>query len=106
MAGRVGSLAALPEDATVEDEHLADNARAGGRGGAAGGSGGSGAGEDAAGDSRIELEELEIGEQIGAGAFSKVYRGRYHGMEVAIKKQVMPDKGAEKYLWAELSVLR
>lgn len=53
----------------------------------------------------LELAELELKEQIGSGAFSKVYRGMYKGQEVAVK--TMPvDKDAAKYLESELAILK
>jgi hypothetical protein len=86
-----GTLAALPEDAEVDDDRLPSQFAAGGA---------------AVADSMIPLDQLEILEQIGEGAFSKVYRGRLRGNEVAVKKQVMAEKDAEKYLYSELAILK
>ncbi|XP_062220266.1 probable serine/threonine-protein kinase SIS8 isoform X3 [Phragmites australis] len=39
----------------------------------------------------IQWEEIAIGERIGLGSFGEVYRGDWHGTEVAVKKFLQQD---------------
>uniref|UniRef100_J3LH04 non-specific serine/threonine protein kinase n=1 Tax=Oryza brachyantha TaxID=4533 RepID=J3LH04_ORYBR len=39
----------------------------------------------------IQWEEITIGERIGLGSFGEVYRGEWHGTEVAVKKFLQQD---------------
>jgi len=39
----------------------------------------------------MQLEEIAIGERIGLGSFGEVYRGEWHGTEVAVKKFLQQD---------------
>ncbi|KAG2653961.1 hypothetical protein PVAP13_1NG417600 [Panicum virgatum] len=39
----------------------------------------------------IQWEEIAIGERIGLGSFGEVYRGEWHGTEVAVKKFLQQD---------------
>ncbi|KAL6635109.1 hypothetical protein ACP70R_027780 [Stipagrostis hirtigluma subsp. patula] len=39
----------------------------------------------------IQWEEIDIGERIGLGSFGEVYRGDWHGTEVAVKKFLQQD---------------
>ncbi|CAM9099951.1 unnamed protein product [Phaeothamnion confervicola] len=57
-------------------------------------------------DFYLNLEDVQIGPQIGQGAFSKVYLGRYFGELVAVKKQARAERDLEAYLLRELSVLK
>lgn len=56
----------------------------------------------------LPRSEIEVQEKIGKGAFSEVFRGKYKGVEVAIKRVLVhdeKDKDAEKYLHTELAIL-
>ena len=55
----------------------------------------------------IRFSELEIGVRIGSGAFSTVFRGKYHSNDVAVKRQPLKsgDEIQEKYLMSELEIL-
>ncbi len=51
--------------------------------------------------------DIELGKEIGRGAFSVVYRGRLNGLDVAVKKmRHAQDKESEKYLQTELAILQ
>ncbi|TVU28493.1 hypothetical protein EJB05_20012 [Eragrostis curvula] len=39
----------------------------------------------------MQWEEIDIGERIGLGSFGEVYRGEWHGTEVAVKKFLQQD---------------
>ncbi|CAD6337126.1 unnamed protein product [Miscanthus lutarioriparius] len=39
----------------------------------------------------IQWEELTLGERVGLGCFGEVYRGEWHGTEVAVKKFLQQD---------------
>ncbi|KAG8076154.1 hypothetical protein GUJ93_ZPchr0006g44734 [Zizania palustris] len=39
----------------------------------------------------IQWEEITLGERVGLGSFGEVYRGDWHGTEVAVKKFVQQD---------------
>jgi serine/threonine protein kinase len=54
----------------------------------------------------VDMKDVVIGPQIGAGEFSKVYIGSYFGDLVAIKKQSRVLEGLETYLLRELTILR
>lgn len=57
-------------------------------------------------DSLLSLSSLSLGEEIGHGAFSKVYRGEFAGATVAVKKMAMTGKDAVKYLETEVALLK
>ncbi|KAM0829710.1 hypothetical protein ACQ4PT_066712 [Festuca glaucescens] len=46
---------------------------------------------DQVADFEMQLEEIAIGERIGLGSFGEVYRGEWHGTEVAVKKFLQQD---------------
>jgi hypothetical protein len=65
------------------------------------------ASSDSSVDTPLDFADLEIGKEIGRGAFSRVYVGTYRGCEaVAIKKITLAAKDAEKYLMSELGILK
>jgi serine/threonine protein kinase len=66
----------------------------------------SGGGEAGVSDTPLDYSDLEIGREIGRGAFSRVYVGSYKGHAVAIKKMSLQGKDAEKYLMTELGILK
>ena len=53
----------------------------------------------------LSLAELEIGDEIGHGAFSHVFRGRYRGADCAIKKIVVPQADLNRHLVSEIALL-
>jgi serine/threonine protein kinase len=53
----------------------------------------------------IELAELAFGDEIGHGAFSRVYRGGLRGGVVAIKKITVPRRDLDRHLAGELALL-
>eukprot|EP00903_Cladosiphon_okamuranus_P018790 g17286.t1 len=57
-------------------------------------------------DFYLNMDDVDIGPQIGQGAFSKVYLGRYLGELVAVKKQARREADLEAYLMRELAVLK
>lgn len=58
-------------------------------------------------DFYLSLNDVEMGAQIGQGAFSKVYIARHMGELVAVKKQHRTGQNSqEDYLLRELSVLK
>jgi len=57
----------------------------------------------------IRQEELKIGDKIGEGAFSDVYKGVYYGTTVAVKKMdvdLLDNKFTEKFVLRELAMLK
>jgi serine/threonine protein kinase len=54
---------------------------------------------------KIDFNDLKIGDEIGRGAFSTVYRGLYRGESVAIKKIALTGKDADKSLTSEVALL-
>ena len=54
----------------------------------------------------IPRSSFTVDEEIGRGAFSKVYKGTYRGVPVAIKKQTISEENPEKYLMTELGILQ
>ena len=40
----------------------------------------------------IAVDDLKLGDEIGAGNFSKVYKGVWRGRDVAIKRQQLPEQ--------------
>lgn len=56
-------------------------------------------------DYDLDLKKLVVGELLGKGNFSKVFKGLYKGNIVAIKKCVI-EEGWVKYVKGELSILR
>ncbi|KAG5192650.1 LISK family protein kinase [Tribonema minus] len=58
-------------------------------------------------DFYLNMDDVLLGAQIGQGAFSKVYVGKYLGELVAVKKQKRAvNDGLETYLLRELAVLK
>ena len=53
----------------------------------------------------LSRADLEIGEEIGRGAFSRVYRGKFRGADCAIKKLVVAQHDLDRHLLSELSLL-
>lgn len=80
-------LAPLAEDEEVLDERLPESFRK-------------------KAENLAKFEDIVFGEEIGSGAFSKVFRGSYQGKEVAIKKMHLTERDAEKYLQTELGILK
>jgi serine/threonine protein kinase len=60
----------------------------------------------------LQYSELRIGREIGRGAFSRVYKGRFRGERVAIKKMHIPkgksleDKAEQRALRTEIAMLK
>lgn len=60
----------------------------------------------------LPYKKLVLGEQIGHGAFSRVFKGTYQGVPVAIKVMRLPGsakatpKDEDKYLHTELAILK
>uniref|UniRef100_A0A0D9WNL8 non-specific serine/threonine protein kinase n=1 Tax=Leersia perrieri TaxID=77586 RepID=A0A0D9WNL8_9ORYZ len=46
---------------------------------------------DGVAEFEIQWEELTLGERVGLGSFGEVYRGEWHGTEVAVKKFLQQD---------------
>jgi serine/threonine protein kinase len=96
MSGLTSQGSSLPPQ--LSDVRLIDNASKGGGGALP-------SFEES--DFYLNIEDVQIGAQIGQGAFSKVYVGKYLGELVAVKKQKRaPADGLEAYLLRELAVLK
>merc|ERR1711982_304301 len=54
----------------------------------------------------INLDEIDMGEVIGKGAFGEVYKGFYFGTEVAVKKLCYMEEDDELYFQREVSALK
>ncbi len=56
----------------------------------------------------IDPSELELGRELGKGAFGTVFKGKLRGKEVAIKKLNVPDFDEEALLEfkQEVEILR
>lgn len=76
----------IPEDSTIEDERLPEHA--------------------VAADFAVPFSDIELGAKIGAGAFSQVYRAKFKGTDVAVKKLKVSVKDLDKYLATELAILK
>ncbi|XP_059453116.1 probable serine/threonine-protein kinase SIS8 isoform X2 [Corylus avellana] len=50
---------------------------------------------DEVGELEIQWEEITLGERIGLGSYGEVYRGDWHGTEVAVKKFLNQDISGE-----------
>uniref|UniRef100_J3MCP9 non-specific serine/threonine protein kinase n=1 Tax=Oryza brachyantha TaxID=4533 RepID=J3MCP9_ORYBR len=46
---------------------------------------------DGVAEFEIQWEEITLGERVGLGSFGEVYRGEWHGTEVAVKKFLQQD---------------
>jgi len=57
-------------------------------------------------DFDLDKDEVKMGEILGKGAFSTVYKATYKGVTVAVKKQSVKDKDLEKYIRKELGILK
>jgi serine/threonine protein kinase len=53
----------------------------------------------------LDVGDLQFGEEIGHGAFSRVYRGALHGEAVAIKKITVPRRDLDRHIQGELELL-
>ncbi|XP_044466257.1 probable serine/threonine-protein kinase SIS8 isoform X2 [Mangifera indica] len=53
----------------------------------------------------IPLEEITLGERIGLGSYGEVYRGEWHGTEVAVKRFLDQDISGESLVEFEKEVL-
>lgn len=53
----------------------------------------------------IEVSDLDIGNEIGHGAFSRVFKGSYRGETVAVKKISVPRRDLDRHLTGELQLL-
>jgi serine/threonine protein kinase len=96
MSGLTSQGSSLPPQ--LSDVRLTDNASKGGGGALP---------NFEESDFYLNIEDVQIGAQIGQGAFSKVYVGKYLGELVAVKKQKRaPADGLEAYLLRELAVLK
>src|SRR5687767_9093511 len=59
-----------------------------------------------ANDFNIDPKSVKLGEELGKGNFSKVYKGMFEGRQVAVKQQEIVDNDLERYLLNELAILR
>ena len=60
-------------------------------------------------EATIPFEALEFGETVGSGAFGQVFRGKYRGVDVAIKAlavRALQSDNMIKYLHTEVAALR
>ncbi|CAM0913566.1 unnamed protein product [Alopecurus aequalis] len=56
----------------------------------------------------IQWEEIVLGERVGLGSFGEVYRGEWHGTEVAVKKFLQQDISSDilEELKAEVRIMK
>ena len=55
----------------------------------------------------VDMKALEFGEVIGRGSFAEVHRGKWNGLEVALKRMRLPPGGDQlQSVLKEVSVLR
>jgi len=56
----------------------------------------------------IQWEDLTLGERVGLGSFGEVYRGEWHGTEVAVKKFLQQDISSDalEEFRTELGIMR
>jgi tRNA A-37 threonylcarbamoyl transferase component Bud32 len=56
----------------------------------------------------IQWEEITLGERVGLGSFGEVYRGEWHGTEVAVKKFLQQDISSDilEELKAEVRIMK
>ena len=59
-----------------------------------------------AGEFEATFDAIYKGPQIGEGAFSKIFLGRYFGDIVAVKEQVRDTEEMDEYLKREISILK
>jgi len=57
-------------------------------------------------DFNVNPKSVQIGEELGKGNFSTVYKGMFEGRQVAVKRQEIVDNDLERYLLNELAILR
>ena len=57
-------------------------------------------------DFNVDPKTVEVGAELGRGNFSKVFKGKFEGRQVAVKQQELTDKDLERYLLNELAILR
>jgi serine/threonine protein kinase len=57
-------------------------------------------------DFNVDPKLVKIGEELGKGNFSIVYKGMFEGRQVAVKRQEVVDNDLERYLLNELAILR
>jgi len=57
-------------------------------------------------DFNVSPSSVQLGEPLGKGNFSTVYKGTFEGRQVAVKQQEIADSELERYLMNELAILR